>query len=164
MCGSGDHFRSMNVHAGAVRARFVSVDHAQEMPAPPPRVWAKIADPTQRPAWMTELRRVDAEPGEVQVGDRFAGASAILGHEFLGQSEVTAVEAGKLLTEEVVIGARFVSRWELVASSDGRSTTVRHAIDVQFPAGPFSRVERWVLRRRLLRMQRESLARLATRF
>ena len=77
---------------------------------------------------------------------------------------MTHVEPAKLLAEEVIIGARFVSRWELAAAPDGRSTTVRHAIDVQFPAGPFSSLERWVLRRRLLRMQRQSLENLAAGF
>jgi uncharacterized protein YndB with AHSA1/START domain len=141
----------------------VSVDHVRAVPAPPAAVWSEIADPTQRPAWMTELRAVDAAPGDVQVGDRFAGASSILGHEFLGESRITDVDPGRLLAEDVVIGARFTSRWELTASADGASTTVRHAIDVQFPAGPFSGLERWVLRRRLLRMQRQSLANLAAR-
>lgn len=140
------------------------MDHVREVPAPPLAVWAKIADPAERPAWMTELRRVDAATGEVQVGDRFSGASAILGHEFLGESRVTDVDRGKLLAEEVVIGARFVSRWELVPSGDGRSTKVHHVIDVQFPTGVFGAVERWVLRRRLLRMQRTSLEALASRF
>ena len=143
--------------------RPVSVEHLREVPAPASQVWGFIADPTARPAWMTELRSVDAAPGEVQVGDRFSGASSILGHEFLGESRITVVEPDKVLAEEVVIGARFVSRWELVPSDDGRSTTVHHAIDVQFPTGLFSGVERWVLRRRLLRMQRSSLQNLADR-
>ena len=146
-----------------MRPRPVSVNHVREVPASPPEVWAEIADPSQRPAWMTELRMVDAAPGEVRVGDRFAGASTILGHEFLGESHVTSVDPERFLAEEVVIGARFVSRWELSPSSDGR-TTVRHTIDVQFPVGPFGAVERWVLRRRLLRMQHASLEKLAARF
>ena len=144
--------------------RPLSVDHVQEVAAATEAVWSVVADPSQRPAWMTELRRVDADPGEVEVGDRFVGESSILLHDFIGASEVTAVEAPKVLAEEVVIGARFVSRWELVPSADGSSTTVRHSIDVEFPAGPFSRLERWVLRRRLLRMQRASLRNLAARF
>lgn len=144
--------------------RPVSVDHVQEVAATTESVWSVVADPSQRPAWMTELRRVDAAPGEVEVGDRFLGESSILLHDFVGASEVTAAEAPKLLAEEVVIGARFVSRWELVPSADGTRTSVRHTIDVEFPAGPFSWLERWVLRRRLLRMQQASLRNLAARF
>lgn len=142
----------------------VAADHVQEVAATAEAVWAVIADPTQRPAWMTELRRVDADPGEVEAGDRFLGESSLLLHDFVGASEVTVAEAPKLLAEEVVIGARFVSRWELVPSADGSTTTVRHSIDVEFPAGPFSWLERWVLRRRLLRMQRASLRNLAAKF
>ncbi len=111
---------------------------------------------------MTELRSVEASPGEVEVGDRFHGQSSILLHDFIGTSEVMEVDRGRVLVEEVVIGARFVSRWELTADGAG-ATCVRHTIDVEFPAGPFSPIERWVLRRRLLRMQKASLRNLAAR-
>ena len=111
---------------------------------------------------MTELVEVDAAPGPVGAGDRFNGRSSILFHDFIGASEVTEAEPGRCLAEEVVIGARFVSRWEVTPTATG--STVHHRIDVEFPAGPFSPLERWVLRRRLLRMQRESLANLARRF
>jgi uncharacterized protein YndB with AHSA1/START domain len=144
--------------------RPLSVGHAQTVAAPPERVWELLADPTRRPSWMTELSQVDAAPGTVSVGDRFDGESAILLHRFLGSSQVVEVETHKALAEEVVIGARFVSRWELVPSTDGRTTSIRHTIDVEFPSGPFSPVERWILRRRLLRMQRASLRNLSQRF
>ena len=139
----------------------VSVDHVQEVAAGPAEVWALVADASQRPGWMTELRRVDARPGAVEEGDRFVGESSILFHDFVGASEVTVADPPKLLVEEVVIGARFVSRWEVAPAASGH-TTVRHSIVVEFPAGPFSRLERWVLRRRLLRMQQVSLRNLAT--
>ena len=141
--------------------RPLSVRHVADVPASPEDVWAMIADPTHRPSWMTELQQVDARPGPVSVGDRFNGESSILLHDFIGASEVTEAEPARALAEEVVIGARFVSRWELTATADG-TTSVHHAIDVQFPAGPFSPLERWVLRRRLLRMQRASLRNLAS--
>ena len=121
-----------------------------------------LADASNRPSWMTELVEVEAAPGPVAVGDRFAGRSSILFHDFLGQSEVTESEPGVSLVEDVVIGARFVSRWEVSAHASG--ARVHHTIDVTFPAGPFSPIERWVLRRRLLRMQKQSLANLARRF
>jgi hypothetical protein len=105
---------------------------------------------------MTELVAVDAAPGLVTAGDRFDGRSRILAHDFLGASEVTDVQPCCHLEEQVVIGARFVSRWTLAPQADG-TTQVHHTIDVDFPEGPFSALERWVLRRRLLRMQRQSL-------
>ena len=141
----------------------LSVDHITDVAAPPDEVWAVLAEPTTRPSWMTELREVDAAPGPLEVGDRFAGRSAILLHDFIGESEVTESEVGRSLAEEVVIGARFVSRWEVRPSGE-RGSTVHHTIDVQFPAGPFSPIERWVLRWRLLRMQKQSLANLARRW
>jgi hypothetical protein len=110
---------------------------------------------------MTELRKVDAAPGPVAVGDRFRGQSSILLHDFLGESTITDAEPGQLLVEEVIIGARFVSRWT-VAPGLNRGSNVRHTIEVEFPAGPFSRIERWVLRRRLLQMQKSTMANLAT--
>jgi uncharacterized protein YndB with AHSA1/START domain len=140
----------------------LSVDHATDVAASPEEVWALLADPSSRPSWMTELREVDAAPGQVAVGDRFNGRSSILFHDFIGASEVTEAEPGRHLAEEVVIGARFVSRWDVRPSATGAE--VHHTIDVEFPAGPFSPFERWVLRRRLLRMQRQSLANLARRF
>ena len=140
----------------------LSVDHATEVAAPPEAVWAVLADPSTRPSWMTELVEVDAAPGPVEVGDRFNGRSSILFHDFIGASEVTGAEPGRHLAEEVVIGARFVSRWDVAPTATG--ARIHHVIDVEFPAGPFSPLERWILKRRLLRMQRQSLANLARRF
>ena len=145
-----------------VPQRPVSVDHEEHVPASPADVWEVLADPTHRPSWMTELKRVDAEPGLLEVGDRFDGESSILLHDFLGASLVVEVEPERRLAEQVVIGARFTSRWHIDADGDG--SKVRHTIDVEFPNGPFSPLERWVLRRRLLRMQRASLGNLAARW
>ena len=140
----------------------LSVDHAVEVATSTEAVWAVLADPSTRPSWMTELVEVDATPGPVEVGDRFNGRSSILFHDFIGASEVTESVPGRVLAEEVVIGARFTSRWEVSATGGG--TKVHHTIDVEFPSGPFSPLERWILKRRLLRMQRQSLANLARRF
>ena len=140
----------------------LSVDRSTAVSAPPEAVWALIAEPSTRPSWMTELVRVEAAAGPLSVGDRFTGQSSILFHDFVGASEVTEAEPGKVLAEEVVIGARFVSRWEVMPTATG--SRVHHAIEVQFPAGPFSFIERWVLARRLLRMQKSTLRNLAARF
>jgi hypothetical protein len=147
---------------GVPRVHPISVAHVAELPAPPDVVWSCIADPSARVAWMTELQRVDAPTGPVKVGDRFNGQSSILLHDFIGASEVTEADRDRLLEEDVVIGARFTSRWEITATVAGSS--VQHTIDVQFPGGPFSPIERWVLRRRLLQMQKASLRNLAKRF
>jgi uncharacterized protein YndB with AHSA1/START domain len=139
----------------------ISVEHVEQVEATPEEVWALVADASRRPDWMTELKKVDAPPGPVAVGDRFEGESSILLHDFIGASTVLEADRDRLLREEVVIGARFWSRWEITPSADGAGARVHHTIDVDFPAGPFSPLERWVLRRRLLRMQRASLRNLA---
>ena len=140
----------------------ISIDYASDVPASPEAVWSLIADPSSRPSWMTELRKVEAAPGPVTVGDRFTGQSSILLHDFIGESKITDAEPGHLLAEEVVIGARFVSRWT-VAPAGGGGSNVRHTIEVEFPSGPFSPLERWVLRWRLMRMQKSTMAKLAQR-
>ena len=54
---------------------------------------------------------------------RRAGQSSILLHDFIGESKITDAEPGHLLAEEVVIGARFVSRWTVTPPScSARST------------------------------------------
>lgn len=140
------------------RRRF-SVAHSSDVPAGPAEAWTVVADPARRPEWMTELARVDAAPGLLHVGDRFTGKSSILLHDFIGASEVKVADPGRSLVEEVVIGARFTSHWALAVAAGG-GTTVNHTIDIDFPAGPFSPIERWVLRRRLSRMQKVSLGKL----
>ncbi|MBW3615953.1 MAG: hypothetical protein KY439_11715, partial [Actinobacteria bacterium] len=111
-----------------------------------------------------ELKSVEGmESGRrVEVGDRFEGMSSILFHDFIGVSEIKVAEPPVRLGEEVVIGARFTSTWELSEVADGR-TRLRHLVEVQFPGGPFSWLERLVLRRRLQRMQRQSLVNLSAR-
>ena len=128
--------------------------------ADPGAVYAVLADLASRPAWLAELRRVNAPPGPATVGTRFTGESSLLFHDFAGVSEVVVATPGRQLEEHVLLGARMVSRWTL--DHDGPSTTrVTHVIEIDFPTGPLGRVERWVLRRRLAQLQRRSLAALA---
>lgn len=123
-------------------------------------MYALLAEASKRSKWMPELRWTDAAPGPVQEGDRFNGESSLLFHDFFGTSQVVDAKPGQRLEEHVVIGAHFTSTWALERDGDSR-TTVRHSIVVHYPAGPFSGLERWVLRRRLSRMQRRGMRRLA---
>ncbi len=135
---------------------------SQELAASAEEVYSLLADPSRRPEWMTELKSVEGTGSRrrVEVGDRFEGVSSILFHDFIGVSEIKAAEPPVRLGEEVVIGARFTSVWELSEVGTSR-TRLRHVLEVQFPGGPFSWLERLILRRRLQRMQRQSLVNLS---
>ena len=118
-------------------------------------LFAFVAEPTRRPEWLPELNSV-----EPITESRFAGRSALFGHEFAGESEVVRSETPEVLSERVVIGARFTSTWTFEPTAEG-GTRVRHEIALDAPSGPLGRISRRVLRWRLRRMQRESLAALA---
>ncbi len=136
------------------------VAQSAEVAAPPEEVYAVLADIGRRPEWLTELRQVEAPAGPVEVGTRFTAQPSMLLHHLVGHSEIVRAEPGEAMAEEIHVGARFLSEWELVPSAGGR-TLVRHTMTVDFPGGPFSRLERWVLRRRVAVMQKKSLDALA---
>ena len=121
------------------------------MRASPEALFAFVADPSRRPDWLPELQSVEA----IEDG-RFAGRSALFGHEFVGESEVMRAEEPTVIAERVVIGARFTSTWTFEPAADG-TTRVRHEIALDAPSGPLGRVSRRVLQWRLRRMQRASL-------
>ena len=132
-----------------------------KMAAPPHRVYELIADAHARSTWLPELHAVSGAPDrELREGDRFVGVASLLGHRFVGNSEVVEATPGHRIAEEVVIGARFRTAWTVTTDTDG-SCRVSHDIDVEFPQGPFGRLERWVLTRVLDRLQRQGLKRLA---
>ena len=165
----------------------VQLAHEAVVEATRGQVYACIAVPSRRPAWLRELRAVEPErspvgdtghpnreasvsndlargrglvDGAVVAGDRFAGRAALLGHELLGRSEVVVAEADATLVEDVVIGARFTSSWTLDEVGVGR-TRVRHVVEIDFPRGPLGLAARLLLGWRLRAMQRSSLRALA---
>lgn len=138
------------------------IEQSVTIDAAPHEVYEVLADIGRRPEWLSELRRVEPPTGPVQVGTRFEGQSSLLFHDFVGTSEVVQAEPGQALAEQVYLGARFVSEWQLDATSQG--TRLRHTVAIDFPDGPLGRLERWVLRRRMSRMQEKSLAALARLF
>ena len=140
-------------------SRRFALEHHQHIAGSAAAAYALVADVARRPEWLRELKRVDGPGRPVVEGDRFQGESSLLLHDFIGTSEVTKAEPGRALVEEVVLGARFVSEWTFEPA--GHGATVTHRVDIDFPGGPFGRLERWVLRRRLAAMQRSSLRALA---
>jgi uncharacterized protein YndB with AHSA1/START domain len=127
------------------------------MRASPEALFTVVADPARRPQWLAELQEVDTPPGPAVAGTRFSGKSSVLFHDFIGDSEVVSAEAPHRLSEQVVIGARFTSTWTFEPAGDG-STRVVHRIEIDYPGGPFSWLEKRLLAWRLRRTQRQSLA------
>ena len=133
-----------------------------DVDAPPAAVYELIADARRRATWLPELETTpDAPDRPLTKGDRFVGYAELLGHRFVGSSEVVDADPGQGLVEQVVIGARFRTAWNVTPSGDGTSCRVTHEIDIEFPQGPMGRIERWVLARYLVRLQRKGLRRLA---
>lgn len=136
------------------------IEQSAAVAATPAEVYAVLADIARRPEWLTELRQVDAPAGPVEVGTRFTAQPSMMLHHMVGVSEVVRAEPGQALVEEIYVGARFRSEWELEPAEGG--TVVRHRMTFEFPGGPLSRLERWVMRRRVTAMQKKSLAALAS--
>lgn len=138
-------------------------DHLEDsttIAAEPDAVWELIADARRRPEWMPEVRVVSTNDRALEKGDRFEGVSQLLGHGFVGVSEVTESVEGVSLAERVVIGARVSSRWTVSAAATGGSN-VTQELTIDFPSGALGRVERRLLLWRLRRLQRQSLVGLA---
>ena len=104
---------------------------------------------------MVELE-TDAPSRPLAEGDQFEGGTSVLGHSFVGRSQVEEARAGQVLRERVMIGARVESTWTF--TTDGGETRVDHRLDVELPRGPLAPIARIVLRRRLAKLQRQSLA------
>ena len=138
--------------------------HHVDIDAPADQVYALIADARRRPIWLPELQATDATPARpLEKGDRFVGYASLLGHRFVGASEVVDAQPANRLEEHVVIGARFRTAWDITPNADGHGCRVTHDIDVEFPQGRLGHIERWLLSRYLERLQRKGLRRLAER-
>lgn len=134
-----------------------------DIAAPAADVYACIADPRRRPAWLPELQATSDVPDRpLEQGDRFVGYAATVGHRVVGHSEVVAADhAAAHLEERVVIGARFRTSWTVTPNDSGQGCRVTQEIEFDFPQGTAGRLERWVLERYAARMQRVGLRRLA---
>lgn len=134
------------------------------VPGAPEEVHALVADARTRSHWLTELRRVELPDADEPAGPAaaelrsFVGEASLLFHRFVGRADVRHYQPGRLLEEDIVIGARVRSRWLFEPVGDG--TRVAHTLLIDFPGGPLGRLERWALGRRLGRLQRQSLTRL----
>ena len=142
------------------RRRPLELNAQTELEVPPTAAYAVIADLRRRPDWMVEIGDVDVAAGQTATpGLRFDASATLLGHTFLGRSEIQIADPGVAIEEQVVIGARFTSRWTFEANASGH-TVLTHHISVDYPGGVLGRIERVLLSLRLRRMQRQSLRQL----
>ncbi len=141
--------------------------HAARIAAPADEVYARIADPHGRSAWLPELERTTGVPDRpLEPGDHFVGYASVLAHRFVGHSDVVVADHDAFhIEEQVIIGARFRTAWTVTPTDapNGGGCEVVHELDVELPEGPLGRIERWVLGRYLDRLQRKALRRLVQR-
>ena len=142
------------------RGRNVRIETRADLEHPVATVYDMVADLAWRNEWLAEVTEVQAEPPAPTEGAEFRAVASILLHDFHGLSTITCAQRAQRFTEDVTLGARFISDWQLEPGADG-GTRLTHVVDIEFPAGPFGWIERWVLGRRLRRMQNNSLDRLA---
>ena len=96
-------------------------------------------------------------PDDLDVGDSVEGLASMLGFRVEGRATTTDVGTHHY-EEDVVVGVRMRMRFEVTPSGSG--VVVKHRLEAPLPAGFAGRALSFFLRRRLRRMQRDSLANL----
>ena len=124
----------------------------------PQAVMSNLLDPETWPAWQPEIISSKG-PSPLQKGDTVTGEARMLG--FTGvEGRCAVVDAGDdFFEEDVVVGVGMRIRYEV--KSDGTGSTVVHRLEADLPTGFSGRVLSFLLRRRLKRLQRTALERLA---
>jgi len=144
--------------------------HASQSPSPtfevgaervarckPEVVIRQLLDASRWPRWQPEIVATIG-PQRVQVGDVVRGHADLLGFGVAGQAAIERVPADGLV-EDVLVGVRMRVIYQVVPRGDG--CLVRSTIVTEAPTGFSGRVLGFLLRRRLRRMQRTAVARLA---
>lgn len=117
------------------------------------RVAELLSSPSTWPQWQGEIVSVERD-GRVSRGDVVRGRARMLGFTVWGHSEITGDPPA--FAEDVVVGVRMRVTYEL--EDNGGATTVIHRLRAELPGGPLGRLLSLFLRRRLRRMQAETLA------
>ena len=133
------------------------IESSRYASCPPDVVHRLLVHPSLWPRWQPEIRSTD-RGGSMASGDVARGEAEMLGFEVHGHS--TATDVGpKFFEEDVIVGVRIRIRYDLAPTADG--VVVTHRLSAQLPGGPSGRVLSFFLRRRLRRLQRIALDRLA---
>jgi hypothetical protein len=140
------------------RTRNFSLEDTERTTAGPSEVMANLLDPSTWPAWQPEIITSEG-PSPLRKGDVVTGSADMLG--FAGvQGRSSAVDVGEShFEEDVVVGIGMRIRYEV--DSDGNGALVTHRLESDLPTGFSGRLLSFLLRKRLRRLQRTALERLA---
>jgi hypothetical protein len=109
--------------------------------------------PDNRERWQSEIVWMKGPDG-LTVGDSVEGLADMLGFRVEGKGTTTDLGPDRY-EEDVVVGVRMRMRFEIVPSEGG--VVVRHTLQAPLPAGFAGKILSIFLKRRLRRMQAESL-------
>lgn len=123
----------------------------------PEAVLRRILDPATWAEWQHEIVGVTGPP-QLEKDDVVRGAAKLLGFHVHGISMAVDV-APNSFEEDVVVGVRMRIRYEVTPDENG--TVIVHRLHMDLPEGLSGTILSWFLRRRLSRMQRLALRRLA---
>jgi hypothetical protein len=116
-------------------------------------VMSQLRTPVNRERWQSEIVWMRG-PDVLNPGDSVEGLATMLG--FLVEGRATTTGLGpRHYEEDVVVGVRMKIRFDITPSTDG--VLVKHTLEAPLPSGIAGRVLSAFLRRRLRRMQRDSL-------
>ena len=118
---------------------------------------AMIADPQTWPKWQPEIRATKG-PERLGPGAEVDGVARMLGFDVEGKSRITEIDAA-VLEEDVVVGVRMRVRYEV--KPQGNGTIVARTVSSRLMGGVLGRGLSFLLRRRLIAMQKRVLANLA---
>jgi Polyketide cyclase / dehydrase and lipid transport len=139
------------------RSHTLTTVRSLHTPSHPAAVMALLMDPATWPRWQSEIVSASG-PSPVGPGEVARGKAHMLGFQVDGHS--TTLEAGDAhFEQDVIVGVRMRIRYEVAASGSGSVLT--HSLVCELPAGVSGRVLSFFLRRRLRRLQRSALERLA---
>jgi hypothetical protein len=109
--------------------------------------------PDNRAQWQSEIVWMKG-PDDLTVGDSVEGLADMLGFRVEGRATTTDLGPGHY-EEDVVVGVRMRMRFEIIPDEHG--VVVRNTLEAPLPGGFAGKILSVFLRRRLRRMQAESL-------
>lgn len=121
--------------------------------ATPEAVMDQLRTPDNRTHWQSEIVWMKGPDG-LTVGDSVEGLAEMLGFRVEGRATTTDL-GPRHYEEDVVVGVRMRMRYEIAPSGNG--VVVTHTLEAPLPGGFAGRILSVFLKRRLRRMQADSL-------